>query len=69
MTTPPGKPRRGLGVFDRRALILIAVSVAVGVVAGSTGNWLVLAAMVLSVAFQVVGIWLRWRNLNRRYTN
>lgn len=66
MTTSPGKPQRGRGLFDFRALILIAVSVAVGVVAVTSSNWLVLTAMVLSVAFQAVGIWLRWRKLSRR---
>lgn len=69
MTTPTGQPDRARGVFDRRAVILTAVSVAVGVFAVAVGNWLVFAAMVLSVAFQVVGLWLRYRRLNGRSTS
>lgn len=59
MTTGKREPSRG--AFERRALILFAVSVGIGIVAAVASNWLVVTVMVLSAVLQLITIWLRHR--------
>ncbi|HWC85134.1 MAG TPA: hypothetical protein VG388_01255 [Solirubrobacteraceae bacterium] len=50
----------------RNALILIPVSIGIGAVAASLGNWFVFSFMVLSVAFQTASLIMARRRPRRR---
>jgi hypothetical protein len=54
-------PQRSARLLPGQSLFLIAASLGLAIVGAVAGNWLVVTAMVLSLAFQVVNVWMRWR--------